>query len=251
MLHAIPALVLPFGAGEVFARYWCGLGTSLLNATHPNVEYMFPPDQDVMRFGNRQLGMSSQALKDVTQPRLVLAMGDSDLNGGNLTDQDDLTSTLASGSSVFYGNVSVGSWGPTNIASWIKAFDSINADTVILVLSSHDLRNTLAFSTLNPEIHPVGWPVFALAQGFVRYLPHFLHSLNRKPAESGDDLQSHIDNGRAAMETLLNLRSTCELKMCLVRHQTRSDLANAPDPKYGEVVSRFEARAISVVDFSA
>ncbi|MCW4153907.1 hypothetical protein OM427_30890 [Halomonas sp. 18H] len=41
--------------GELVARYGLGLGTPPLSVSHPKIEYMFAPNQDVSRFHNRQL----------------------------------------------------------------------------------------------------------------------------------------------------------------------------------------------------
>ena len=50
--------------GEIFARYFLGLGTPPLSISDPRIEYMFKPNQDVYRFGNHfitnQYGMRSE-----------------------------------------------------------------------------------------------------------------------------------------------------------------------------------------------
>ena len=51
-LAAICALLL---AGEWFARSVLGLGDPPLSITHPRIEYLYAPNQDVRRFGKRFL----------------------------------------------------------------------------------------------------------------------------------------------------------------------------------------------------
>ena len=95
-LAAICALLL---AGEWFARSVLGLGDPPLSITHPRIEYLYAPNQDVRRFGKRFLvndySMRSAPLaaRKGADERRVLVFGDSVVNGGNLTDHQDLATT--------------------------------------------------------------------------------------------------------------------------------------------------------------
>lgn len=175
---AMAALLLGLGGAELGARYVLGLGTLPLSVTHPTIEYMFAPNQDVQRFGNRQLynefGMRSVGMEEVFQPRRVLVLGDSVLNGGNQTDHADLATTLSTDDKIFFGNVSAGSWGPANMGAWIDRYGFLEADTLVVVLSSHDLRDIPTFAALDPLTHPTRMPVSALVEGVERFLPRYL-----------------------------------------------------------------------------
>ena len=50
-------LFLAFGLmlAEAGARWGLGLGAPPLSMEHPEIDYLFAPNQDVNRFGNRQL----------------------------------------------------------------------------------------------------------------------------------------------------------------------------------------------------
>jgi hypothetical protein len=168
------------GAAEIFARTYLGLGTPPLSVPHPTIEYMFKPNQDVRRFGNRQFyneyGMRSAPLPDARRTEIVLVIGDSVINGGNLTDQADLATTIATLNDAgrFYANISAGSWGPGNQLAYLKEFGTFGADAAILVLNTGDLDDLPRFGPIDPTTHPLESPLTALGEGIVRYLPRYL-----------------------------------------------------------------------------
>lgn len=101
-LSAILA-VLTLVGGELFARWVLGLGTPPLSMTHPSIEYLYQPSQDVRRFGNRILinayGMRSPdfpAHKQDPDERRIMVFGDSVLNGGAQTDHEALATSILS-----------------------------------------------------------------------------------------------------------------------------------------------------------
>jgi hypothetical protein len=174
-------------AAELVARHGVGLGSPPLFLAHPTIEYMYMPNQDLERFGNRILinsyGMRSPEptkLKQKDEIR-ILIFGDSVLNGGNLTDQDNLATTIAArkladggDQEVFIGNVSAGSWGPGNYLAYIKAYGFLQADMIGLLISSHDYADDRSFEPLDKNTHPVRKPRSAIVEGIERYLPRYL-----------------------------------------------------------------------------
>ena len=52
---ALAAVCLLAVGGEWFARSVLGLGDPPLSITHPRIEYLYVPNQDVQRFGKRFL----------------------------------------------------------------------------------------------------------------------------------------------------------------------------------------------------
>lgn len=180
---------------EFFARYYLGLGTPPLSIAHPTIEYMFKPNQDVQRFGNRILinewGMRSLPVtaskSDKTEVR-ILWFGDSVINGGNLTDHDSLATTLLENyltevwsKPVRVLNVSAGSWGPKNMLEYIKEFGNFEADYAIITVSSHDAGDYPTFVDLNENTHPTVRPFSAVTEGIVRYLPRYLPKEKNTP----------------------------------------------------------------------
>ena len=113
-----------------------GVGHPPLSITHPRIEYLYAPNQDVRRFGKRFLvndySMRSApfAARKGRDERRVLVFGDSVVNGGNLTNHQDLATTrlahdlrpFAGGNKVVVGNVSAGSWGPGNWLAYSQAY---------------------------------------------------------------------------------------------------------------------------------
>lgn len=181
-------LLVAFGIfGEIIARHFLGLGTPPLSVSHPSIEYMLKPNQDVYRFGNRfivnQFGMRTEpfASKKGTGEFRVMVFGDSVINGGNLTDQPDLATSLVKVvltkrgyENVVIGNISAGSWGPGNWLAYAKEYGFFDADVVVLLISSHDYADNPTFQPLDKNTHPTVTPVSAFLEGVERYLPRYL-----------------------------------------------------------------------------
>jgi hypothetical protein len=151
--------------------------------THPSIEYLYQPNQDVRRFGNRILinayGMRSPdfpALKQDPDERRILVFGDSVLNGGAQTDHEALATSILSRQladvwhkPLVVGNVSAGSWGPGNWLAYAREYGLFDADAVVLVMSSHDTADNPTFAPLNPNTHPTECPWTAVGEGLTRY----------------------------------------------------------------------------------
>lgn len=100
VVFLVAVIFVGLAAGEWFARSQLGLGNPPLSVAHPTIEYLFKPNQDVRRFGNRvrinAYGMRSDDFpesKPESEFRLLI-FGDSVLNEGALTDQASLATEL-------------------------------------------------------------------------------------------------------------------------------------------------------------
>lgn len=169
---------------ELFARFGLGLGTPPLSVSHPSIEYLFKPSQDVKRFGNRfqtnAFGMRSDNFppQSALREKRILVFGDSVVVGGAQMDQRFIATEIlkkriiasSPGEVVNVGNVSAGSWGPGNWLAWVNEYGSLGASRAILVVSSHDLEDHPAFATLNPLTHPQKNPPSATHELLLRYL---------------------------------------------------------------------------------
>jgi hypothetical protein len=173
---------------ELFSRFVLGLGTPPLILAHPRIEYMMKPNQDVYRFGNHvqtnAWGMRSPAFParklDPNELR-ILVFGDSVINGGALTNQSELATSLVQhelekrlGRPVVVGNVSAGSWGPGNWRAFVEEFGFFDADYIILVANSGDVGDCPTFARLDPIENPSENPTFATYELVMRYLPRYL-----------------------------------------------------------------------------
>lgn len=222
--------LLALGAGEIFARVVLGLGTPPLTIAHPTIEYMFRPNQDVMRFGNRQLyneyGMRSERLPAAGEEGIVLVIGDSVINGGNLTDHADLATTIAGHEDRhhFYANISAGNWGPGNQLAYLQNFGTFGADAAILVLNTDDIDDIPTFGPINPATSPLENPTTALGEAIMRYLPRYLpdamsallrpsvvqHPYPQQTAELG---------GPEYLVGLFSLFAETSIPVCIVLHR--------------------------------
>ena len=237
------ALTLVAGL-ELFARFGLGLGTPPLSQLHPRIEYLFQPNQDVQRFGNRVLinaySMRTPdfALVKPEDELRVMIFGDSVLNGGNLTDHAALATTLlgqrlaeTEGRPVVVGNISAGSWGPGNWLAYAKKYGFFDADVVVLLISSHDVADNPTFAPLNPNTHPQQTPPLALVEGITRYLPRYLPSWggpqvqsDSQPAASDEDSPTAIREGLADLRAFLKLAQEEVPRVLVVQHPDRQEL---------------------------
>lgn len=109
----------------------------------------------------------------------ILKIGDSVIHGGVNTDHDSLASTKLQkmlrahfGRNITILNLSAGSWGVDNAAAFVKEHGDFDADIVMMVFSSHDLRDNMSFEPC-VGIHPSfpDWkPNIALWDVTTRYI---------------------------------------------------------------------------------
>ena len=263
---AIAAIALTLG-GELFARYYLGLGHPPLSQTHPTIEYLFQPNQDVRRFGNHfstnRYGMRSVdfAPQKRTPAELrIMVYGDSVVNGGNLTDQAQLATSLLQQRlandlrrPVIVGNISAGSWGPPNELAYLRQYGFLDADIVVLVLSSSDYDDVPNFEPLNPMTHPTQAPVSALWEGITRYLPRYING--KTINEAGVVPEVHVPNKRdvevslSAEREFLETAKTQGVKVLLVQHWTASELhSSQPQEGHADIREVAVNAAIPIAD---
>ena len=256
--------ILVVAGGELFARYYLGLGTPPLSVADPQIEYLFKPDQDVMRFGNHFLinhyGMRSNAFAAKQEGRelRVMVFGDSVLNGGNLTDQTDLATNILqnnltelTGNNVVVGNISAGSWGPGNWLAYVQKYGLFDADIVLLVISSHDYADNPTFEPLNPNTHPTERPLSALTEGIMRYLPRYLPHFSRSENKGTDhfvDPAEQLSKGIEDLRSFLSLAKNGAKSVLVFQHWERDEI-NAGEAKQGNerIRSLCESMGISSI----
>lgn len=232
------AFIILLLGGELLSRYYLGLGDPPLTIQHGEIEYMFRPNQDVKRFGNRikinEFGMRSAPFtrnKDENELRILL-FGDSVLHGGSLTDQNDLASTIVENkltsyvSEITVGNVSAGSWGPGNWLAYSKEYGFFDSDIIILLISSHDYYDIPTFEPLNQSTHPTHKPLSALAEGLTRYLPRYMPDVLRFGSEeSKNKTQDITRDGSEEIENFLKLAQKNSRKLFVFKHWEESELS--------------------------
>ncbi len=153
-LRFLIVVVLFAGVTEIILRKVYGFCNSPLYINDPDYEYIYAPNQKVNRFGNHirtnSLSMRSDELS-TSDSTVILLLGDSVINGGSLTDHDSIGSTILEkrflktfGRPVRVLNISAGSWGPDNIAAYLKKHGLFNAKLLCLVTSSHDAHDIMS-----------------------------------------------------------------------------------------------------------
>ncbi len=157
------------GIGIIFEaslRLILGFGNPPLYIADEKIGYLLAPDQKVRRMGNKiqinQYSMRSEVINP-TKPNSnlrILVLGDSIVNGGWWTDQqetipalveNELVSSLSSSfPEIEVLNASANSWGPRNELAYLERFGVLEAQVVILIINTDDL-----FATAPTSI-PVG-----------------------------------------------------------------------------------------------
>jgi hypothetical protein len=244
MKWGLAVAVALIAGGELIARFVLGLGDPPLSETHPTIEYLFQPNQTVHRFGNlfqtNRYGMRSTDFPPrKLDPRelRVMVYGDSVVNGGNLTDQSRVATSILQGTlakalnrPVIVGNISAGSWGPPNEYAYLRQYGFLGADIVVLVLSSSDYDDAPTFEPLNPLTHPTSAPLSALWEGISRYLPRYLSGTVTNESGAVPDA-AHIANERdievslEAEHDFLEMAKQRPVKILVLQHWTASELA--------------------------
>lgn len=256
LVVAVALMAFGIGAIEVYLRMQYGLTTPTLYSSHPTIEYVAKPGQDVRIYGNRQLyndlSMRSPSLDQTDHDRLVLVFGDSVLNGGNILDQAEIATTLASkpegqnGNRILFGNVSAKSWGPANLLGWVDENGFREADTAIFVLSSHDAYDLPTFEPLDPAVHPTEPPALALSYVLSRVAARFLPA---RPAQADTPpTEDEVARGLSELATLIGRAADAGLRVCLVQHLTRSEIITEPKLGYAEIRSLFAGHNIPVLN---
>jgi hypothetical protein len=156
-----------------------GFCSAPLYEENRNFEYIVARNQDILRFGKHYLVNNYHQRSDNLCPDKVkiLFVGDSVINGGVLTDHDDLATTILTRETNYQClNISCGSWGPDNVASYIDEFGTFGAKKLILICSSHDAHDNMEFSSVvgkHPS-YPKKQYQLAIFELFCRYiLPKF------------------------------------------------------------------------------
>lgn len=173
---------------EIALRWIWGFGNMPLYYSDSRYEYAPCPNQKMTRLGNEIYYNSYSQRSDEpdTTKTIVLGLGDSVLNGGVQTPQDSLATTMFSRIKGFQMlNVSVGSWGPDNIAAYLKAKGTFRAKALFVLLSSHDAHDLMDFRPIVGEYpsYPDRQYLCAIVEVICRYAwPRLMsHFKNERP----------------------------------------------------------------------
>jgi len=247
-----------------------GFGNPALLQTDANAGYIFAPNQVVYRFGNRleynQFSQRSQQI-DSAKPEgtlRILMIGDSVLNGQNITDQEETIPELFEArllgikKQVEVLNASAGSWGIGNQLGYIRKFGTFESDAVILQIGTHDLLQ-LPSSIPGVGNHPLMLnrkPLLAIQEVFEIYVMPQLSSVfvSNSPAAGVpvSESQGFMENMQR-FEQIVALVRAKNIPLFVLYTCDRADLLPVPNqPKFkSEFVDRLKALKIPVIDTHA
>lgn len=228
-------ILIGFVTSELVARYRLGLGDPPLVVADPDMAYVFAPSRTYIRFGNvihyNAFSMRSDDFpqhKSNANERRVLFIGNSIINGGALTDQSHLATTLLQqrlrstlNRNVWVGNVSAGGWGPESEWAYAKRYGFFDADLVVIVLTDGDYHNIRQYLAGTDPNFPTKRPALAVEEAFIRYLPQYLRipkfgddGFHREEAFTAEEK----DRATFALRQLVIAARTTGAQVFLVQH---------------------------------
>lgn len=167
--------------------------------------------------------------------------GDSVVNGGSLTEQSKLATSMLKdklaekgSKNIFVGNISAGTWGPGNWLAYAQEYGFFGADIVILIVSSHDYVDNPTFQPLNKNTHPMKQPISALFEGIERYLlPRFFPQLfSGTPTTETDQLvaqenEKEAQKGLNDLKNFLKLAKNNSINVLVFQHYAKSEIESS------------------------
>ncbi len=243
---------------EVFLRVRYGFGDAVLMRADPHYEYIAQPSQDRHRFGRhiRYNALSMRSEEPDSTAVVILGCGDSVINGGSLTDDDSLATTLlgqrltaAWGSRVQVLNISAGSWGPDNCAAYLAHTDLPQPSALVLFVSSHDAHDNMSFKkVVGVRKHfPDRQYGSAMVELMDRYVvPRFVKPKTSPNEELGIDKgEEGFNTGFAALKRYADARG---IPMLIYLHAERSEINTHRYNAQGQEIIRFaEANGIHLI----
>jgi lysophospholipase L1-like esterase len=172
----------------------------------------------------------------------VMVIGDSVVYGGVRIDQSEIGTEILKRSlerqfrvPVVVANGSAKGWGPPDELAYLKRFGTLDADVVVLELSSHDYADTPSFSPIvgiSPE-YPDTKPRLAAADLFETYLSRYLSLGHRDTALTNRTYTAlDIAKCRDAERDIFRLARAHQAKVALVQHLSLPELTGVYQAGY-------------------
>ncbi|MDB5174878.1 MAG: hypothetical protein JWN51_3651 [Phycisphaerales bacterium] len=266
-VRILAAVFLLAAAGELFCRFYLGMGDPPLMMADPQMEYLFKPSRTYHRFGHRisynaySMRCDDFPLHKARPDELrVMVIGDSVVNGGARVDQTDLVTSLLQkqlaqdlNRPVVVGNISAGSWGPPNELAYIKKFGLLDADVVVLVLNSddyHDLPTFVPVVGVNPNF-PDRPPISALQEAVTRGVHDYLPSLY--PASPSDAPEPPatpevVAQCLDAEREIFRVARAGGAAVILMQYQAADEMGDAKEPGYAEIKAVGQECGVPIIE---
>jgi hypothetical protein len=225
---------------EVALRFY-GFCSAPLYFESKEFEYLTLPNQIGRRFGNDYVinAFSQRSDEPSRKKKKILGIGDSVINGGVLTDQDDLaTSIISDETNVQFLNISAGSWGPDNCAAYLKHFGTFESHQMILVCSSHDSHDNMDFDKVVGK-HPsypdkqfkIAWLELIERYVFPRIFGEKFHG-NENVIKNGVNFNTGFDS-------LFKISKDRQIAFSIYLHAEQSELKNNHYSEQGEEIIKW------------
>ncbi len=262
--------VVGFVAAELLCRFAIGLGEPPLYQADVQMEYLLQPSKTYYRFHHRfavnQYGMRSDNFppqKSSPNELRVIVIGDSIVYGGVRIDQSEIATEILKrdlqhefGRPVVVGNASAKSWGPPNELTYLERYGTLDADVVILELSSHDYADAPTFVPVVgiSADYPDKTPPLALADLLETYLlPRYLH-IGLTPAGIDKTMintaasEKDVAECRDAEREFFRFARMQKAKVSLVQHLSLPELISKYQTGYYANKEVAQAEGVPYVD---
>lgn len=238
---------------EITLRKVWGFGDmTILFQADSAFEYIAKPNQNKVRFGNKvivnEFSMRSLPLSEADEC-IILGFGDSVINGGTLTDQDSLATTIVEnqlradkGKGFRFLNISAASWGPDNCAAYLNKFGDFNAKMILLIVSSHDAYDNMTFEkTVGVhESYPEEPYSLALLEVVDRYLiPRLTTALTDTTKTTGLMINRNSTEFNSGFEFFRNFSEKNGIPFTICLHAERKEVASGKFNAQGEEILEY------------
>ncbi|WP_046759008.1 hypothetical protein [Kordia jejudonensis] len=245
---------------EVYLRMYYGFCNTVLFQVDPEFEYIAQPNQQRYRFRNNIVynskSMRSEEIDSTAE--IILGFGDSILNGGVLTDQDSLATTIISNSlsnlyqkKIQFLNISSGSWGPDNAHAYLEKYGNFNSKSIFLFVSSHDAYDNMEFEENVDKYAQLPSKQYSIAiyELFDRYLlPRISQKLNPSTSQnngSGIDKRNRTNSFNPGFQSFLDYANAHNMSFTIYLHADYSELIACEYNEQGQKIIAF-AKAHSI-----
>ncbi len=238
---------------EFSLRIFFGFGSIPVFVEDKDYEYIFAPDQDIHRLGHHfytnHYSMRSDALATDDNIR-ILVFGDSILNGGLPTNNEDLaTSVLEKKLSlklrkkVRVLNISASSWGPDNAAAYLKKHGDFGAKMLVLVFSSHDYFDNMGFERevgVNSS-YPAKNPSLAIIDFFQNYLVPVIKFRLFPPDIHKNESLYYLNskNMNSGWDYFIQYSKQKNIPLLVYLHGEKEEALNGSYNKYGKWLAKY------------
>jgi|SaaInlStandDraft_1057018.scaffolds.fasta_scaffold30963_2 hypothetical protein len=239
---------------EIFLRMYFGFCDTVLVREDSEFEYIAQANQKRFRFRNHAIynSFSMRSEEVDTSSIKILGFGDSIINGGVLTDQDSLATTILSdtlskiyGTKIQFLNISAGSWGPDNCYAYLKKYGDFGAKSIFLFFSSHDAYDNMNFEKIVDNHSSFKSKQYSVAQYELvnRYLVNTIKRKLKKKSIETDNLGINKKKDNALFNTgfssFLDYSKSKNIPVTIYLHADTKELKLESYNEQGQEIIKF------------